>query len=336
MLVSERNTRVVLLGLHRIAKRIGTAQDSEALCTALADGMADELTLPDVVVYRRCANPNQFAQAAAAGGKACVGGGVLAPLTITATEGIVGYAIQQARSVRVHNTQHYARYIIDDAPRLAELSVPICYDGETLGVIDAEHANAGFFEPLHELSFMLAAELAAPKLAELMARERQRSRSTRQSDCAASGCESVPVQLRSVSYGSMDAAQFGAAIEHALRHIAAPQQLLNSSLHRCALLLLQTQSANPVIAVRQMLADTVESLIRDARTAVLGRSLKSAYFDAPESRALLASRLHVGESTLRRRLKLARDTLIATLWAVELAARGDSIVIGGERNWSGD
>ena len=85
-----------------------------------------------------------------------------------------------------------------------------------------------------------------------------------------------------------------------------------------------------------MLADTVESLIRDARTAVLGRSLKIAYFDAPESRALLASRLHVGESTLRRRLKLARDTLIATLWAVELAARGDSIVIGGERNWSGD
>ncbi len=321
MMVRELETPNMVFGLHRIAQRLRSALNTQELCRALADAVADELALPDVVVYRRCAKNDRYAQIAAAGGKAGVGGSVLAPLTIVSAEGIVGNAAMSTRPIRVDCTQHDARYIVDDQSRLAELSVPICYDGEALGVLDAEHGSAGFFQPLHEVSFMLAAELAAPRLADLMARERQRGTLSVSAENRPAERHTMPTPLRDRQHQMLDAAEFGVAIERALLHVAAPQTLLKSRLCTCALLSL-APSANPVLRIRQLLTETVDSLIAQPRTTMLGRILKCAYFEAPDSRALLASRLHIGESTLRRRLKLARDTLIATLWAEELAARG--------------
>jgi hypothetical protein len=318
-MIGEYENQVMVAGLHRIAQRLQLARDSRELCRLLAGAVAEELALPDVVVYLRSGSRRQYAQVGAAGDKARADGGVLVPLIVTTAEGIVGSAARSAQTIRVDSTLHDARYIVDDQSRLAELSVPICYQGEALGVLDAEHAEAGFFQPRHELGFQLASELAAPRLAELMSREGQRREFS--APPRSGNAESASTPPCGNLAQALDPVEFGAAVERALLRISAPQELLKSALLDCALLC-QAQAANPVLQIRQLLADAIDSLIADARTATLGRSLKLAYFEAPDSRALLASRLHIGESTLRRRLKLARDTLVATLWAAELAARG--------------
>jgi hypothetical protein len=115
-------------------------------------------------------------------------------------------------------------------------------------------------------------------------------------------------------------AAFVRAVEHALRMLARPQELLTSPLHGYAVLA-AADTGNPVASIRHLVFETIESLVEDPGTAALGRILRLAYVGAPDSRALLASRLHIGESTLRRRLKLARESLVATLWARELEAR---------------
>jgi hypothetical protein len=115
-------------------------------------------------------------------------------------------------------------------------------------------------------------------------------------------------------------AAFVKAIEHALRMLARPQELLTSPLHGYAVFA-AADTGNPVASIRQLVSETIESLVKDPGTTALGRILKLAYVGAPDSRALLASRLHMGESTLRRRLKVARESLVATLWARELEAR---------------
>lgn len=319
-MANDRGTQDTMLGLHRIAQRLRVARSTQELCRSLASSIADELSLPDVVVYGRCDRSQRYAQLAAVGAKADACGGVLAPLSIADAEGIVGHAASTALPIRVDCTQHDARYIVDDQSRLAELSVPICYDGEVLGVLDAEHSVGGFFQPFHEIGFLLAAELAAPRLADLMARERRSGMQFAQPGAVETRRAVVHGASRIAAKQVLNLAEFGSAVERSLQRIAAPQELLKSPLRDCALMH-QASGANPVLQMRQLLMDSLDDLIGAPRTSALGQLLRSAYIDAPESRALLASRWHMGESTLRRRLKLARDTLIATMWAAELAER---------------
>jgi hypothetical protein len=134
-----------------------------------------------------------------------------------------------------------------------------------------------------------------------------------------------PFQARSAALASDGlpgpaTAAFARAIEHALRMLARPQELLTSPLHGYAVFA-AVDTGNPVASIRQLVSETIESLVEEPGTAALGRILRLAYVGAPDSRSLLASRLHIGESTLRRRLKLARESLVATLWARELEAR---------------
>src|SRR5690606_31508725 len=63
------------------------------------------------------------------------------------------------------------RYIVDDAMRLSEITVPILYNGKVLGIIDSEHSQKGFFTQKHLSILTTVASLCAHKITRVRAEE---------------------------------------------------------------------------------------------------------------------------------------------------------------------
>jgi PAS domain S-box-containing protein len=99
--------------------------------------------LEDCVIYK--VENGYCYQISAIGSKSKNKSEVHEPLAIKVGEGIVGTVAQTGIAEIVNDTSIDPRYIVDDAIRLSELSVPIEYEGTVIGVIDTEHSKANFF-----------------------------------------------------------------------------------------------------------------------------------------------------------------------------------------------
>jgi LytS/YehU family sensor histidine kinase len=76
----------------------------------------------------------------------------------------VGAVAVSGRAEVISDTSVDERYIPDDAVRLSEITVPIVWEGQVLGIIDAEHPNKGFFQPRHLKILTTVAALCAQKI----------------------------------------------------------------------------------------------------------------------------------------------------------------------------
>lgn len=93
-------------------------------------------------------------------------------------KGIVGAAAESKQPLLVNDTSGDSRYFtVDDKIRLSELCVPILHNNETLGVINTEHSEKGFYTPHHLHVLTTIASLCADKIdtikAEQQAREKE-------------------------------------------------------------------------------------------------------------------------------------------------------------------
>lgn len=130
-----------------------------------------KLGLPDCVVYVVDRPRSVLVQRAAWGPKAPVGRAIVNPLEIPLGQGIVGAVGQSGKPELVSDTRADPRYIVDDAPRLSELAVPILVDGDVVGVIDAEHPDEGFFREHHLEILTAIASLLANQLTRVWAEQ---------------------------------------------------------------------------------------------------------------------------------------------------------------------
>lgn len=130
-----------------------------------------KLGLPDCVVYVVDRPRSLLVQRAAWGPKAPVGRAIVNPLEIPLGQGIVGAVGQSGKPELVSDTRADPRYIVDDAPRLSELAVPILVDGDVVGVIDAEHPDEGFFREHHLEILTAIASLLANQLTRVWAEQ---------------------------------------------------------------------------------------------------------------------------------------------------------------------
>ncbi|HMF73140.1 MAG TPA: histidine kinase, partial [Flavitalea sp.] len=71
----------------------------------------------------------------------------------------------------IDDTSKDPRYIIDDAFRNSEITVPIISDGKVLGVIDCDHSIKGFFTQKHLSILNTIASLCANKIVRTRAEE---------------------------------------------------------------------------------------------------------------------------------------------------------------------
>jgi putative methionine-R-sulfoxide reductase with GAF domain len=82
-------------------------------------------------------------------------------------QGLVGYVIQTKEPVLIADTSADSRYRIDDIERLSEITVPIIWNDELLGVIDSEHPEKNFFTGQHMQVLTTIATLLANKIKSL-------------------------------------------------------------------------------------------------------------------------------------------------------------------------
>jgi hypothetical protein len=309
-----------LVRLREVARELEHSRTPAALCRNLAGGMARQTGLPDVVVYLREGRERCYRQTGAAGPKGMAGGSVDAPLSVVPGQGVVGSAVALGEAVRVADTRLDDRYLLDDAQRLSELSVPVRFDGEVLAVIDAEHPRADFFGESHAEWVGVLAEVVAPRLAVMLARERlRRTVGVLQRECGLD--EPLPAlapRRRMSAAQPLDRAGFCRALEDALRSFHRADALLASPL--LGSVLVRSQPGDPIQALRAVIRDGVEQLAAAPATLPLARLVEAAYLHGDVPRGLLSDRFHIGQSTLRRRLAQARGQIAAALWSREQAA----------------
>ncbi|MBC7628849.1 MAG: histidine kinase [Ferruginibacter sp.] len=79
-------------------------------------------------------------------------------------QGVVGHVMQTKEPVLIPDTSKDARYRVDDIERLSEITVPVIYNNELIGVIDSEHQLKNFFTPQHLQVLNTIATLMANKI----------------------------------------------------------------------------------------------------------------------------------------------------------------------------
>ncbi|MEO6404796.1 MAG: histidine kinase [Ferruginibacter sp.] len=84
-------------------------------------------------------------------------------------QGVVGYVIQTKEAVLIADTSKDNRYRVDDLKRLSEITIPVKYNNELIGVIDSEHQERNFFTQQHAHVLTTIATLMANKLHALQA-----------------------------------------------------------------------------------------------------------------------------------------------------------------------
>jgi sensor histidine kinase YesM/streptogramin lyase len=114
-------------------------------------------------------------------------------------QGVVGYVIETREPVLIPDTSKDKRYRTDDMIRLSEITVPVIYNDELIGVIDCEHPEAGFFTQQHLQILNTIATLIANKIksieAEQSLRQTQREISTINEQLSSAKLEALRSQM---------------------------------------------------------------------------------------------------------------------------------------------
>ncbi len=122
------------------------------------------LGLVDCVIYLLDESRGVLLQTAAYGPKSPRGHEIVSPIEVPLGQGIVGSVAVTGQPEIITDTTKDPRYIVDDAPRLSEITVPIVANGRVIGVIDSEHPERGFFTQEHLAVLVSIASLTANKL----------------------------------------------------------------------------------------------------------------------------------------------------------------------------
>ncbi|GAB3998377.1 hypothetical protein GCM10028807_45900 [Spirosoma daeguense] len=122
------------------------------------------LNFVDCVIYKLDTSRNVLIQLAAHGPKGPAIGIIHQPIEIPLGQGIVGDVARTGQPERIGNTSLDKRYIVDDAIRYSEITVPILLNGRVWGVIDAEHPKRNFFRAHHLVILKKITALCAQKI----------------------------------------------------------------------------------------------------------------------------------------------------------------------------
>ena len=126
---------------------------------SIASHIGRTLVLPDCVIYLK--GDDGLHQMAAYGKKLCDTHSILDPIVIPIGEGVVGFTLRNKTSEIVEDTRFDRRYIPDVGGGLSEISVPILFDGKSIGVIDCEAPLTSYFDHRHRDSLIGLSQMIA-------------------------------------------------------------------------------------------------------------------------------------------------------------------------------
>jgi len=146
---------------------IPSLMDEESVYWSLAKDCIAKLGLEDCVVYQVDLPNEQLIQKAAYGPKNPKEFDIYNPVSIKLGQGISGTVASTGIAEIVSDTSLDDRYIMDDAYRFSEITVPIMHDGEIFGVLDCEHPDRNHFSDRHLKILNAITTIAAIKIKQL-------------------------------------------------------------------------------------------------------------------------------------------------------------------------
>ncbi|RYY29738.1 MAG: GAF domain-containing protein [Chitinophagaceae bacterium] len=162
--------------INYFATNMYEAQTVETILWEVARSCIGRLGFEDCVIYLLDDKRQVLVQTAAHGPKSPGENQITNLIEIPVGKGIVGSVAKNGRAEIIGDTSKDPRYIIDDAFRLSEITVPIISDGKVLGVIDCEHSIKGFFTQKHLSILNTIASLCANKIIRISAeKEREKA-----------------------------------------------------------------------------------------------------------------------------------------------------------------
>ena len=150
--------------INYLATSLHEQNNVEAILWDVTRNCIGRLQFEDCVIYLVDEERGVLVQKAAWGPKTTQESKILNPIEIPIGKGIVGSVAKSGRAEIIPDTSKDNRYIVDDAIRLSEITVPIIYEGKTLGIIDSEHSKKGFFNQKHLSILTTIASLCANKM----------------------------------------------------------------------------------------------------------------------------------------------------------------------------
>jgi len=130
----------------------------------VANNLISRLDFTDCMLYLWNEDKTKMVQRASYGSKDSAERIEENKFDVISGQGLVGYVIQTKQPIVVSDTSLDARYREDDQRRFSEITVPILYNGELMGVIDSEHAEKNFFSSQHMQILNTIATLIANKI----------------------------------------------------------------------------------------------------------------------------------------------------------------------------
>lgn len=145
----EREKKLIIDMVNNLTKSILGVTDINQIAWEIVNKIADYLDSNDCVIYIVDHKKKTLEQLAVYGQKLDEGKKIKNKLIIPIGEGIVGSVVKTGVSEIIKDTSIDKRYIVDDAIRFSEITVPIIIDGEVIGIIDSEHSEKNHYSQKH-------------------------------------------------------------------------------------------------------------------------------------------------------------------------------------------
>ncbi|MFT6970889.1 MAG: PAS domain S-box-containing protein [Roseivirga sp.] len=162
-----------LSAINGFVTKLLTNEDMGEIAWEIAENVIDEFGFEDCVIYILNEEEQCLDQLAAYGPKIAKNRIIINPIKIQFGEGMVGSVAQSGVAEIIADTSKDKRYVVDDAIRLSEITVPIIADGRVIGVIDCEHSDKNFFNNEHLATLTTIANLASNRLKNAKAKLQQ-------------------------------------------------------------------------------------------------------------------------------------------------------------------
>ncbi len=144
--------------INSFATILFDARSIDEIVWSVAEHAIAKLNYYDCIIYLYDEKQKVLIQRAAYGPKRDEGHLVHEPIKIKPGNGIVGTVFNTGIGELVNDTSKDERYLVDDARRYSELTIPLSYKGKIIGILDSEHPEKDFF---NEQDFRMLTTVAA-------------------------------------------------------------------------------------------------------------------------------------------------------------------------------
>lgn len=162
-ITKEREKALSVEVLNEVAKAVIGKIDVYEIAWEIVNTIGKYLGTKDCVIYILNRENQELEQIAALGNKA-LGRSIVDKISIPIGSGIVGTVAKSGIPELIMNTSMDSRYIVDDDVRLSEITVPIFFENEVIGVIDSEHVDENFYTEEHLKALQNISHLVAIQL----------------------------------------------------------------------------------------------------------------------------------------------------------------------------